>query len=554
MTVKTFEALASGETLELRIYGPIGSGDPLAAMFGIDIVSADSVERAIRQSSGHKRIVVKFNSPGGSAFDGMAIRAILAEQTCETVGVVQGLAGSAASIAIMGCKRVEMHIGSMLMIHEARLISHEPMDALELKRSAASIEALNESMASVYSQRTGKTIVECRKLMAAETWLTADKAVSEKFADEMVGESEDVEALKVAASFDLSVFGYQHVPAKFAASASRQLTIEDVVRAVDERIAAKAAPSTNQLSGLRTGSGSTITAHHGYTANGTAPSFVTTGTQPAYSVDWTYRPSTSAEQWQHMHVGYGTSTTPSQEETDRFLEAMRLLQSNVPQPSAASTNAEASASRKRDSMTIKLIAAAAGLSADADESAVVAAVSQLHAFVGELKTLTKASTFDALLGTVRGLQASAAQVEPLKATIAEQTKQLEDQKRASIIAADKTCAEGRRLTPATEAFWATQPVAALEAFMAAASPIVVVETAGSRHQQQQPAGKTEAVSGSKSTDAEVLTHNGLAWEQMEPIAKAELHDSNPERYEALKRNHAERGSPRAQSQQQRASA
>lgn len=200
-------------------------------------------------------------------------------------------------------------------------------------------------------------------------------------------------------------------------------------------------------------------------------------------------------------------------------------------------------------MTIKLIATAAGLSADADESAVVAAVSQLHAFVGELKTLTKSESAQAVLGAIRGLQAAAEQLEPLKTKVSEQAKQLEEQERASLLAADKADPKGRKLVPAMEAFWATQPLEAFKAFLAVAPHQVQVQNAAnSGSGQQQPAPK------GTPNSTEPLAFEGKTWEAMTPYEKHQLHESNPQAYADLKANYVERGEPRAQSQQQRASA
>ena len=201
-------------------------------------------------------------------------------------------------------------------------------------------------------------------------------------------------------------------------------------------------------------------------------------------------------------------------------------------------------------MTIKLIAAAAGLPADAEESAVITAVSQLHAFVGELKTLTKAQSTDAVLGAIRGLQAAADQLPVLTAKVDEQAKALEQQERAQLIAADKADPKGRKLTPALEAMWASQPLDAFKAFLAAAPHIIQMQ--GQDKGQQQPALQDKGT----APTANVLKHNGLAWEEMTSSQKHDLFfaEGGKEIYEALKANHVERGEPRAQSQQQRASA
>jgi ATP-dependent Clp protease protease subunit len=470
---KSFEALASGETLEIRVYGAIGGG----MFFGG--VTAEQVADAIKYNAGFKRIVLKINSPGGNAFEGMAIRSILASQEVETIAEIEGLAASAGSIAALGCKTVRMHIGTAMMIHEARGSANEPLDSKKLKNLADALETLNDGMASLYAKRTGLSKKKCRELMADETWLTADRAVKDGFADEII-DGDNEAGLKVAASFDLTKFGYQHVPQQFRASEGPG---EVPPPAPEEQPAKK--PDEKPAD----------------------------DTQPVVPVE---EPQPSLPQ--------------------------------VSPPSAAMT-AEASAARKRlDTMTIKLIATAAGLSADADESAVVAAVSQLHAFVGELKTLTKSESAQALLGAIRGLQASAEQVPVLAAKVDEQAKQLEAQERAAILAADKASPEGRRVTPHAEKWLETQSLDVLKGYIANTAPVVVVQQGG----QQQPALKQTSAS---APSAEPVAHNGKTWEQLAPIDLHNLKVSGPEgeaAYEALLANYVERGRPaRAQSQQQR---
>lgn len=482
---KTFEALASGETLEIRVYGPIGAG----LFFGG--VTAKQVSEAIRFNAGFKRIVLKVNSPGGSAFEGMAIRSILASQEVETVAEIEGLAASAGSIAAMGCKTIRMHLGTAMMIHEARGTANEPLDSKKLKSLADALEALNDGMAAIYSKRTGLSKKECRKLMEAETWLTAEQAVADKFADSLVDDGDNAEAMKVAASFDLSKFGYQHVPAQFKAAGDSACTHEGI--------------------GL-----------------------------PGCPICDPRKQAADDDE------------DDEQDDTDppKRIEVPPPSQETPPPPAA--TTAEAMASRKRDTMTIKLIATAIGLTADAEESAVVAAVSQLHAFVSELKTLTKAPSIEAVLGTIRGLQAAAEQVEPLKAKVAEQAKQIEAQDMAQLIAADKADPKGRKLTPALEAWIQTQSLEAAKAFLAAAPHVVQVQNGANGSGQQQPAPASEAVSGGGK---EPVRFNGKAWEETAPAALHQLKIDNEQAYNALLASYVERGRPvRAQSQQQRASA
>ena len=64
-------------------------------------------------------IEVHINSPGGSAFDGMAIYNALASRPGNVTTVVDGIAASAASTIAMAGRPRLMSPGGMMMIHDA---------------------------------------------------------------------------------------------------------------------------------------------------------------------------------------------------------------------------------------------------------------------------------------------------------------------------------------------------------------------------------------------------------------------------------------------------
>lgn len=495
---KKFEALASGDALELRIYGPIGAG-----LFG-EGISADLVSNALANAGNVSTITVRMSCPGGSAYDGMAIRAMLAAHPAKKTCEIEGLAASAGSIVAMGCDTIRMHTGGALMIHEATARGMGGR-AEDLRKAMDALETLNDGMASIYAERTGMTKVKCRSLMAAETWLTPEQAQKQGFCDEVVPGKQ-----KMAAAFDLSAFGYQHVP-PFVAQRSGDQTVpilppepepdqgtdDDVGEDVDDEDADDDDDEAEQSEGT---------------------------TQPV--------------------------PTLTKEDLREAMESLLSTRANtsVPQSVAAATTAEASAARKRlQDMSIKLIAQAAGLQADADDSAVISAVSQQARFVAELKSVTKSDSFEAVLGSIRGLQAAAEQLPTLTAKVEEQAKQLEDQERAALFAADKADPAGRKFTPALEKLYETKSPAEIRAFMAAAPVALRVEAAKSG--TSQPESKT-----ADSSATSLVTYEGRAWEALTPAEKHNLYVDDPKLYESMKRNHVERGEPRAQGQQQRASA
>jgi ATP-dependent Clp protease protease subunit len=434
MNIKTFEAVANGDALELRMYGVIGS------MWSDSAVTADAVARALKESPNCKTITIKMSSPGGAAFEGMAIRSMLSAHPARVTCEIEGLAASAASVIAMGADCIKMHEGSAMMVHEASTMTGG--DIQEHERAIAALTALNDGMASVYAARSGMDKTECLALMAAETWLTPSQAVEKKMADEVVKAKQPSAA---PTAFDLTPFHYRNAPQQFAAAATQE--------------------------------------------------FTATAKQPP----------------------------PLEKKT----------------------------------MSFARIATALGLDSSAEEAAVTGAVAKLQARanaaeapLAELRSITGAQDVDSMIGAVRGFAEAAKQLPELKAQLAEQTKANEEQERASIVAADAVDPEGRRLTPALIALFATKPVSELKAFVAVAPHVVVMQQSA----KKQPAVTSSASVGGGSPASQIVTHEGKSWEQMTPAAKHNLHVDAPEIYAALKANHAERGSPRAQTTTQGASA
>jgi ATP-dependent Clp protease protease subunit len=104
---------------------------------------------------------------------------------------VTSLAASAASIVAMGADEIIMRTGSRMMIHEASTLAWG--NKQDIQKTLNALEAYDESIISIYQQRTGKSREEITKLLEAETWFTAEQAVKEGFADKVEFESQEDE-------------------------------------------------------------------------------------------------------------------------------------------------------------------------------------------------------------------------------------------------------------------------------------------------------------------------------------------------------------------------
>lgn len=160
---------------EVRLTGTVG------AYFWEDGFTAADVAAALAQVGRDKDVTVVINSGGGIATEGAAIHALLAGHKGKVTGRVEGLAASAASLAILGADEVEMALGATFMIHEASTIAWG--DAEEMRKAFEMLDTISNSFADVYAEETGKPVADIRAMMKAETWMSAQEAVDNGFAD-----------------------------------------------------------------------------------------------------------------------------------------------------------------------------------------------------------------------------------------------------------------------------------------------------------------------------------------------------------------------------------
>lgn len=143
-------------------------------------------------------IRVFINSPGGAAWDGVSIMNALRRHKARVEITVDGLAASAASVIAMAGDHIIMNRGAEMMIHDASGSAWGPADLME--ETAGILHKLSDSIADIYAARAGGDRLTWRTAMLAETWYTAEEAVTAGLADEWV------DAPASTAAFDRSKF------------------------------------------------------------------------------------------------------------------------------------------------------------------------------------------------------------------------------------------------------------------------------------------------------------------------------------------------------------
>jgi ATP-dependent Clp protease protease subunit len=131
--------------------------------------------------SGSGDIIVWINSPGGDVFAAAQIYNMLMEYKGQVTVKIDGIAASAASVIAMAGGEVHMSPVSMMMIHNPATIAIG--DSVEMVRAKELLDEVKESIINAYELKTGLPRLKLARLMDAETWMNAHKAVELGFAD-----------------------------------------------------------------------------------------------------------------------------------------------------------------------------------------------------------------------------------------------------------------------------------------------------------------------------------------------------------------------------------
>lgn len=192
------DVLSDGEII---LYGAVGES------FFEDGFTARDVINALAKLRG-KDVSVRVNSGGGFADEGVAIFNSLKNHDGKVTVFVDGVAASAASLIAMAGSEVVMRTGSIMMVHDPLFVTVG--NAEDHAKSLEALNAIADSMADIYAEKTGRKASEMRAEMREELWLTPDDALAKGYADR----KDAAEAIE-AAAFDYRA--YTKAPERIAA-------------------------------------------------------------------------------------------------------------------------------------------------------------------------------------------------------------------------------------------------------------------------------------------------------------------------------------------------
>ena len=177
---KYYALESSGSEADLYIFGDITSWpwmekdkDAYGIVKELQELAADHVN-------------VHINSYGGEVAEGLAIYNVLKNSSAKVTTYCDGFACSAASVIFMAGDERIMNSASLLMIHNAW--SRASGNADDFRKQAEDLDKITQASVNAYMSRVKITEDELKEKMDKETWLTAEEALADGFATQIMEE------------------------------------------------------------------------------------------------------------------------------------------------------------------------------------------------------------------------------------------------------------------------------------------------------------------------------------------------------------------------------
>ncbi len=174
----------------------IDINDAIGGWFGF---SKNDIKRSLAASGGQPANV-RISSLGGEVATALDIFQQFRDHGKLTAYLFSFVASSATVIA-MGCQKVVMSRHALFLVHQCsswvdlwgQMNKEQVQETIaRLEEEKRDLEKVDLTVASIYSERTGKSIAEIHDLMKEAKWLSADEAKALGFVDEILEDKPQV--------------------------------------------------------------------------------------------------------------------------------------------------------------------------------------------------------------------------------------------------------------------------------------------------------------------------------------------------------------------------
>lgn len=147
----------------------------------------------------NKEVHVAFCSLGGYVKDGLVLNQLFKDHG-NVHAHAFGMNASISTIAMLGCKSIDIVKGSFFLIHNTSTLvlkydnqNKEQLDEFikEMTQQRNNLSTFDDVLAQMYAERSGKTKEECAAQMKKGNWLSAEQALEFGLVDEIRKDAND---------------------------------------------------------------------------------------------------------------------------------------------------------------------------------------------------------------------------------------------------------------------------------------------------------------------------------------------------------------------------
>ncbi len=206
------------EGVEIFMHGIVGD-----QMTATDSMSVGQILSRNKQ----KPVTLRVNSPGGLAYDGVAIYNAIWSHDGPTTGIIEGLAGSAASLAVVACDSVHCYDGAVFHPHYSLVLAfgHQP----EIRDALLVQERLDKDLEKMYAKVSGQSLEKVQQDLFGPngdgTPFSAEEAQAAGYVDHVIEHGRKGETA-AAAQLALTVGERQRVDMRRRVLAARTKQME----------------------------------------------------------------------------------------------------------------------------------------------------------------------------------------------------------------------------------------------------------------------------------------------------------------------------------------
>lgn len=161
-------------------------------IYFFDEVDEDSVCECIKLldkleiESRKKGITIVLNCGGGGCYDGLALYDRIRQCECAITIVGTGIIASMGLIIYLAADHRVITENARLLNHQVTVSDFDGR-AIDFKIEGKEIDALNDAIQDIISERTGQTVKRLKsEILPGDHWITPEEGLNEGYVDEII--------------------------------------------------------------------------------------------------------------------------------------------------------------------------------------------------------------------------------------------------------------------------------------------------------------------------------------------------------------------------------